>query len=256
MDLLSSTADKPTTERVGRCRSSPFLGPPWKPKACGCLLPSKRVHRPLPAASRRWASTSWPLRQGWSSWFPTLVSTRTSWPLKSAVWTPTAGWKSSTWRSLPRRTWTSRGSEGSWSPWARSRATGGRRSSFAWRRRRIGSAPWGPSTALATRSCASAAAILGRSWGGGRGLAETLARTFDATVVEVEGLTLGGRPSSFGWVRSLLGMVPFLIVAGFLAVQIPLERSLTAPGWERQGIQVALLGVELSLIWLWETRAM
>jgi len=87
-------------------------------------------------------------------------------------------------------------------------------------------------------------------------LAETLARAFDATVVEVEGLTLGGRPSSYGLVRSLLGTVPFLVVAGFLAIQIPLERSLMAPGWERQGLQVLLLGVELSLIWLWETRVM
>ncbi len=93
-------------------------------------------------------------------------------------------------------------------------------------------------------------------WWGRPSFAETLARAFDATVVEVEGLTLGGRPSSFRLVRSLLGTVPFLIVAGFLAVQIPLERSLKAPGWERQGIQVLLLGIELSLIWLWETRVM
>lgn len=87
-------------------------------------------------------------------------------------------------------------------------------------------------------------------------LAEALARAFDATVVELDGLHIGGRPSRLGWIRSLLGTVPFLIVAGFLALQVPLERHQTGPAWQHQVLQVILLVVEISLIWLWETRVM
>ena len=87
-------------------------------------------------------------------------------------------------------------------------------------------------------------------------LAEALARAFDATVVELDGLHLGGRPSRLGWIRSLLGTVPFLIVAGFLAVQVSFGRHQTGPAWEQQALQVILLVVEVSLIWLWETRVM
>jgi hypothetical protein len=87
-------------------------------------------------------------------------------------------------------------------------------------------------------------------------LAEALAQAFDATVVELDGLHLGGRPSRLGWVRSLLGTVPFLIVAGFLAVQVSLEGQLTGPAWQHQALLGLLLVVEISLIWLWETRVM
>ncbi|HSB91010.1 MAG TPA: hypothetical protein VLD63_13415 [Anaerolineales bacterium] len=87
-------------------------------------------------------------------------------------------------------------------------------------------------------------------------LAEALARAFDATVVELDGLHLGGRPSRLSSIRSLLGTVPFLIVAGFLALQVPLERQQTGPAWQHQVLQVILLVVEISLIWLWETRVM
>jgi hypothetical protein len=87
-------------------------------------------------------------------------------------------------------------------------------------------------------------------------LAEALAQAFDATVVELEGMHLGGRPSRLGWIRSLLGTVPFLIVAGFLALQVSLERHQAGPASQHQALQIVLLAVEISLIWLWETRVM
>jgi hypothetical protein len=87
-------------------------------------------------------------------------------------------------------------------------------------------------------------------------LAEELARVLDTTVVEVQGLRLGGRPSQLHWVRSLMGVVPFIIVAGFLVVQVRIEQVLAGPSWEHQALQALVLAVEVSLIWLWETRMM
>jgi len=89
-----------------------------------------------------------------------------------------------------------------------------------------------------------------------RGLAETLALTFGGPVVELRGLHLGGLPSGGGLARTLRGTVSFLIIAALLGVQIEIERNLALMGWTRPALQVVLLGVELWLIWRWESRAM
>jgi hypothetical protein len=89
-----------------------------------------------------------------------------------------------------------------------------------------------------------------------RGLAETLALTLGGPVVELRGLHLGGLPSGGGLARTLRGAVSFLIIAAFLGVQIEIERNLSLMGWTRPAFQAILLGVELWLIWRWESRAM
>ena len=89
-----------------------------------------------------------------------------------------------------------------------------------------------------------------------RSLAETLALTFGGPVVELRGLHLGGLPSGGGLARTLRGTVSFLIIAALLGVQIEIERNLTLMGWTRPALQAVLLGVELWLIWRWETGAL
>jgi hypothetical protein len=88
-----------------------------------------------------------------------------------------------------------------------------------------------------------------------RGLAETLALTFGGPVVELRGLRPGGLPSGGGLARILRGAVSFLIIAAFLGVQIGIERNLALMGWPRPALQSILLGVELWLIWRWESSA-
>jgi hypothetical protein len=89
-----------------------------------------------------------------------------------------------------------------------------------------------------------------------QGLAETMALTFGGPVVELRGLHLGGLPSGGGLARTLRGAVSFLIIAAFLGVQVEIERNLAMVGWTRLALQALLLGVELWLIWRWETGAM
>ena len=87
-----------------------------------------------------------------------------------------------------------------------------------------------------------------------RGLAEALALAFGGPVVELRGLHLGGLPSRGGLARTLSGTVSFLLIAALLGVQIEIERNLALMGWTRPALQVLLLGVELWLIWRWESR--
>jgi len=89
-----------------------------------------------------------------------------------------------------------------------------------------------------------------------RGLAETMALAFGGPVVELRGVQLGGLPSGGGLARTLRGAVTFLIIAAFLGVQIGIERNLALVGWTRPALQAVLLGVELWLIWRWETGAL